>query len=93
MDYGIGRFIVDSEPDFKQIEEVCKEKNMTANILLRITPGVAASTHDFIITGKRDSKFGVPLDEDVFYPLAERAIKSEHINLLGLHFHIGSQNP
>ena len=91
LDYGIGRFIVDSEPDFKQIEEVCKEKNMTANILLRITPGVAASTHDFIITGKRDSKFGVPLDEDVFYPLAERAIKSEHINLLGLHFHIGSQ--
>lgn len=91
LDYGIGRFIVDSRQDFEQIEEICKEKNKIANILLRITPGIAASTHDFIVTGKRDSKFGVPLDEGVLFPLAESAIKSEYINFLGLHFHIGSQ--
>lgn len=91
LDYGIGRFIVDSEEDFNQIEQICKKRKQQTSILLRITPGVAASTHDFIITGKRDSKFGVPLDEDVFFPLAKRAIESEYMNFLGMHFHIGSQ--
>lgn len=91
LDYGIGRFIVDSDDDFNQIEEICRKRNQKTSILLRITPGVAASTHDFIITGKRDSKFGVPLDDDMFFPLAKRAIESEYINFLGMHFHIGSQ--
>ena len=36
-------------------------------------------------------KFGIPLDEDVFYPQVEAAIKAEHINFLGLQFHVGSQ--
>ena len=91
LDYGIGRFIVDGLQEVALIEAICKEKGKTANILFRVTPGVAASTHDYITTGKKDSKFGIPLDEDVFFPQVEAAIKAEHINLLGLHFHVGSQ--
>ena len=91
LDYGIGRFIVDGLQEVALIEAICKEKGKTANILFRVTPGVAASTHDYITTGKKDSKFGIPLDEDVFFPQVEAAIKAEHINFLGLHFHVGSQ--
>lgn len=91
LDYGIGRFIVDGLQEVAMIEAICKEKGKTANILFRVTPGVAASTHDYITTGKKDSKFGIPLDEDVFFPQVEAAIKAEHINFLGLHFHVGSQ--
>ena len=86
-----GRFIVDGLQEVALIEAICKEKGKTANILFRVTPGVAASTHDYITTGKKDSKFGIPLDEDVFFPQVEAAIKAEHINFLGLHFHVGSQ--
>ena len=60
-------------------------------VLYRVTPGVAADSHDYIVTGKKDSKFGIPLDEDVFYPEVERAINSEYVDFLGLHFHVGSQ--
>ena len=91
LDYGIGRFIVDGLQEVALIEAICKDKGKTANILFRVTPGVAASTHDYITTGKKDSKFGIPLDEDVFFPQVEAAIKAEHINFLGLHFHVGSQ--
>ena len=91
LDYGIGRFIVDGLQEVALIEAICKEKGKTANILFRVTPGVAASTHDYITTGKKDSKFGIPRDEDVFFPQVEAAIKAEHINFLGLHFHVGSQ--
>lgn len=91
LDYGIGRIIVDGLSELSLIEKIAKEKGKTANILFRITPGVAADSHDFIITGKKDSKFGIPLDEDVLYPLVQQAIESKDINFLGFHFHIGSQ--
>lgn len=91
VDYGIGRFIVDGLQEIPMIEKVCREKNKTANVLIRITPGVAASTHDYVVTGKKDSKFGIPLDENVFLGVVKDAIESEHINFMGLHFHVGSQ--
>lgn len=91
VDYGIGRFIVDGLQELPLIEEICRAKGKKANILYRITPGVKAGSHDYIVTGKRDSKFGIPLDEDVIYPEVEKAINSEYVNFLGFHFHLGSQ--
>ncbi len=91
LDYGIGRFIVDGLQEAALIEKICAEKGKKANVLFRVTPGVAASTHDYITTGKKDSKFGIPLDDDVFFPQVEAAINAPHINFLGLHFHVGSQ--
>lgn len=91
VDYGIGRIIVDGLQELDLIEKACMEKGKTVKILFRITPGVAADSHDYIVTGRKDSKFGIPLDEDVFYPLIKRAIESPFVELLGLHFHVGSQ--
>lgn len=87
----IGRIIVDSLNELEIIEKICKAKNKKANVLYRITPGVNINTHDYISTGKKDSKFGIPLDEEVLFPYIEKAIKSEYVNFLGFHFHIGSQ--
>ncbi len=91
VDYGVGRFIVDGLQELPLIEEACAKYGKTANVLIRITPGVAASTHDYIVTGKLDSKFGIPLDDDVFLPVVKQAIDSPCLNFLGLHMHIGSQ--
>lgn len=91
VDYGVGRIIVDGLFEIEMIEEICREKNKKVNVLFRINPGVDSHTNEKISTGKIDSKFGIPTDEDVFFPLVEKAIKSEHIKFLGLHFHVGSQ--
>lgn len=90
-EYGVGRFIVDGLQELALIERAYESGDRKANILFRITPGVEADTHDYIITGKKDSKFGIPLDEDVIYSQVEAAIRSKNVNFLGVHFHIGSQ--
>ena len=91
IDYGIGRIIIDSLQELKLIEKICAEKNKKAKFLFRITPGVKSSSHDYIVTGKKDSKFGIPLDEDVIMPQVKAAIDSEYVDFYGLHFHVGSQ--
>ncbi len=74
------------------IEEICKEKGKKINILYRITPGVKSDFHDYIVTGKKDSKFGIPLDDEVIFPAVEQAINSPYVNFMGFHFHVGSQH-
>ncbi|MBP1924463.1 diaminopimelate decarboxylase [Sedimentibacter acidaminivorans] len=91
IDYNIGRIIVDGLDELKLIESVCKEKNKKVNILYRITPGVKSDSHDYIVTGKKDSKFGIPLDDEIIFPAIEQAIKSKYVNFMGFHFHVGSQ--
>ena len=91
VEYGIGRIIIDSLQELALIEDVCREKGKTMKVLFRITPGVKSSTHDYIVTGKKDSKFGIPLDDDVFLPQIKAAIDSKYVDLYGLHFHVGSQ--
>ena len=91
VEYGVGRIILDGLNEIELIEEACKKYNKKMNIIIRITPGVAASTHDYIVTGKKDSKFGIPLDEEVFMPIVKQVIDSEYLEFVGLHMHIGSQ--
>lgn len=91
IDYNIGRIIIDGLNELALIEEICKEKSKVMNVLYRITPCVESDTHDYIATGKKDSKFGIPLDDDVIYPAIKAAIDSPYVNFLGLHFHVGSQ--
>lgn len=91
LDYGVGRFIVDGLQELALLEKLCQKKGKRANVLFRITPGVKSDSHDYIVTGKKDSKFGIPLEEDVLYPQVKQAIDAPHINFLGFHFHVGSQ--
>jgi len=89
--YGVGRIILDGLQELPLIEEACKKYNKKIKIMIRITPGVVASTHDYIVTGKKDSKFGIPLDEEVFLPVVKAVIDSPYVEFYGLHMHIGSQ--
>ena len=61
------------------------------NVLLRVTPGVEAHTHDFITTGQADSKFGFDLNNGQADEAFQQVVNDEFIQLLGLHCHIGSQ--
>src|SRR5699024_11096409 len=63
LDYGVGRIIVDGLQELDKIIALCQAKNKVAKILFRITPEVDVSTHRYISTGQKDSKFGIPLDQ------------------------------
>lgn len=89
--YGVGRIVIDDHSEMAIIESLCKAYNKSCNILFRITPGVSANTHDYISTGKKDSKFGISLEPNVIYPAIQTAIESQWLTFLGFHFHVGSQ--
>ena len=86
---GVGRFVVDNLDELKNLDAATREFGLRAEILVRVNPGIEAHTHEFIQTGKVDSKFGVPLDQlDSF--VAEIK-KLQLVSLKGFHSHIGSQ--
>lgn len=89
--YGVGRIIVDGLTEVARLAEICRSLQKTAKILFRITPEITVDTHDFISTGQKDSKFGIPLNPEILFPQIEAAIAMPEIEFYGLHFHIGSQ--
>ncbi|OTN77547.1 diaminopimelate decarboxylase [Enterococcus sp. 8G7_MSG3316] len=91
IDYGVGRIIVDGIQEIGLIRAICQETNQVAKIMLRITPEVSVQTHQFISTGQKDSKFGIPLDEEILFPLIAEVIEAPELDFYGLHFHVGSQ--
>lgn len=86
---GVGRFVVDNVYELKNLDAATRELGLRANILIRVNPGIEAHTHEFIQTGKIDSKFGVPLDQ--LDELVREVKKFELVSLKGFHAHIGSQ--
>lgn len=88
---GIARFIVDNFPELETIDRIAASMGKTADIMFRIKPGIDAHTHSYIRTGQIDSKFGVALETGEAMQIVKRAIELEHVNLSGLHCHIGSQ--
>lgn len=90
LELNVGRISVDNFLELGRLNELAKEQNKVANILLRITPGIECHTHEYIQTGHLDSKFGFDLtqiDEAVELILN----KYTNLKLHGLHAHIGSQ--
>ena len=90
LERGIGRIVVDGISELKLLIELAG-KRFTAKILLRISPNVEAHTHKYISTGQLDSKFGLSFASKDLDEAIELAIKSEHIDFKGFHFHVGSQ--
>ena len=88
LKWHIGRVVVDNFPELSLLTEIAEEQGSVVDILLRLSPGVEPHTHKYIATGVVDSKFGFPLlsgEEAVV-----QAMSAPHLNLVGLHFHIGS---
>lgn len=86
---GVGCFNVESEPELEIINELAASLGKTADIALRINPNIDAHTHEYITTGLAENKFGINLDQ--LPDIIEKVLRLDHINLSGLHFHIGSQ--
>jgi diaminopimelate decarboxylase len=89
---GIGHLILDSFDEIERCERLLDEP---MKVLVRVTPGIKPSTHDYITTGQLDSKFGFGMGEGGSGGSAalaiERVLASDVLDLVGLHAHIGSQ--
>ncbi|WP_168119205.1 diaminopimelate decarboxylase [Paenibacillus sp. HB172176] len=91
LEAGIGCFVADNFMELDMLNALAGEKGKKVNILLRITPGVEAHTHDYISTGQQDSKFGFDLGNGAAKQAIEHAMKLPNLIILGVHSHIGSQ--
>jgi diaminopimelate decarboxylase len=89
IDVGVGRIVVDSFDELDRLASI----GMATRVLLRVTPGVEAHTHEYVMTGQEDSKFGFGLRSGAAARAVERAraLSSIGVELVGLHAHIGSQ--
>jgi len=91
IDAQIGCFVVDNLVELHMLNAIAGDKRQRVKILFRITPGVEAHTHEYISTGQTDSKFGLDIDNGSAYRAVQEAVELPHIELLGVHSHIGSQ--
>jgi len=88
LKWKIGRIVVDNFHEMDLLEKLTQQTGIKQDVLIRVTPGIDPHTHKYTATGTIDSKFGIP------FPLKEEAIRRamsiKGLNLVGLHFHIGS---
>jgi diaminopimelate decarboxylase len=89
LEAGVGHIVLDSFDDFARLERICSELDRRQEVLIRVTPDVAGDTHHAISTGQADSKFGFSLAQAP--DAIARVSETPHLELVGLHFHIGSQ--
>ncbi|MBV9413136.1 MAG: diaminopimelate decarboxylase [Acidimicrobiia bacterium] len=88
---GIGRIVIDSFAELDRIERIAGELGGTPKVSVRVTPGVEAHTHEYVMTGQTDSKFGLGLLSGEAATAVQRVKDSPVMELVGIHAHIGSQ--
>jgi diaminopimelate decarboxylase len=92
LEYGVGRIVIDSFEEIERIDAVARELGVVAPVLVRVTVGVEAHTHEFIATAHEDQKFGLSLAGGQALEAVRRVLdRPGTLRLLGLHSHIGSQ--
>lgn len=91
LEAGVGRIIVDSADEISRLEQLCAELDTTAQVMIRVTTGVEAHTHEYIATAHEDQKFGFSIQGGQALVAMVRCFHSPRLNLLGIHSHIGSQ--
>ena len=89
VDCGIMMVNVDSEGELRLLEEVAADMDAVVPIALRVNPDVDPNTHPYIATGLKKTKFGMAIEHAVEY--YHRAAASQHLKIVGIHTHIGSQ--
>lgn len=100
LDAGVGRIVVDSLPEVELVGQLARTLGVIAGVMLRVTPGIHAQTHEFIATAHEDQKFGLSLAApgqapDALPSAALQAVSAcvadPNIELHGIHCHVGSQ--
>jgi diaminopimelate decarboxylase len=88
---GVGRIIVDSFHEIERLAEVTRETGRTTSVMVRVTAGVEAHTHEYIATAHEDQKFGFSITGGDALEAVRRVLSEPGLDLRGLHSHIGSQ--
>ncbi|MBA2464687.1 MAG: diaminopimelate decarboxylase [Nocardioidaceae bacterium] len=91
VEAGVGRVVVDSFTEIDRLTEVTAELGRSAAVMIRVTAGVEAHTHEYIATAHEDQKFGFSITSGDAYDAVRRVLSAPGLELLGLHSHIGSQ--
>lgn len=92
IEAGIGCFVVDNLVEMNLLQGIAASKEVTVNVLLRVTPGVEAHAHHaYAATGQTDSKFGFDIGNGSAFAAVQQAADKANLQLLGVHSHIGSQ--
>lgn len=90
LNYSIGRIVVDNFYELEVLNKLADKKRVKQDILLRLSPGIDAHTHKYTTTGILDSKFGFPIATGQAEEALRLAMSLSHLNLNGLHCHLGS---
>jgi diaminopimelate decarboxylase len=88
---GVGHIVLDSMTEIERLDSVAGDAGVVQDVLLRVTVGVEAHTHEFIATAHEDQKFGLSLASGAAIAGVRRVFAADHLRLVGLHSHIGSQ--
>ncbi|MCR6031652.1 diaminopimelate decarboxylase [Nocardioides sp. zg-579] len=88
---GVGRIIVDSFTEIERLDRIAAEEGATARVMVRVTAGVEAHTHEYIATAHEDQKFGFSITSGAALEAVRRVAAAGALELRGLHSHIGSQ--
>ncbi|WP_121258170.1 diaminopimelate decarboxylase [Nocardioides ferulae] len=88
---GVGRIIVDSFHEIERLARIATELDAVAPVMVRVTAGVEAHTHEYIATAHEDQKFGFSINAGDALEAVRRVLAAPGLELLGLHSHIGSQ--
>ena len=88
---GVGHVVLDSMTEIERLDEIAGRAGVVQDVLVRVTVGVEAHTHEFISTAHEDQKFGLSLASGAAMAAVRRVFETDHLRLVGLHSHIGSQ--
>lgn len=88
---GIEHVVVDSMTEIERLDAIAGDAGVVQDVLIRVTVGVEAHTHEFISTAHEDQKFGLSLASGAAMAAVRRVFEADHLRLVGLHSHIGSQ--
>jgi diaminopimelate decarboxylase len=91
LDAGVGRIVVDSDMEIARLAHAAEARGVRQKVLIRVTVGVEAHTHEFIATAHEDQKFGFSIASGAALEAARRILMLPSLELVGLHSHIGSQ--
>ena len=87
----VGKIMIDNFYEIDLLSQVLEEQDSEINVMLRITPGISAHTHEYDQTGQVDSKFGFDLKSGQADKALQEVLKNQRMHMLGIHAHIGSQ--
>ncbi|RLU99184.1 diaminopimelate decarboxylase [Streptomyces griseocarneus] len=91
IEAGVGRIVLDSFQEIVRVAHIAERLGKRQRVLIRVTVGVEAHTHEFIATAHEDQKFGLALAGGQAAEAVRRALKLDGLELVGVHSHIGSQ--